>query len=223
MDDDAAFTYPPDLGAPRYLSDDERKRLLTETWASRPPDAALWIFAYGSLIWRPALPVAETVGAVVDGYHRGLCLWSCLSRGTLEAPGLVLALDEGGRCEGVVHRIDATQAEAALATLWARELVMDSYRPRWLACRLADGRRVTALAFVMRRGAFNHASDTPDTLVRHVLRHAVGTQGSALDYLVQTVTALRANGIFDGDLEGLLHRCADWPAAPGRPVCGPCS
>ncbi len=208
MTDDASFIYPPALGALRYLSDEERERLLRETLASRPPNAALWIFAYGSLIWRPALPVVETVGAVVDGYHRGLCLWSCLSRGTPEAPGLVLALDEGGRCKGVAHRIDPAHAQAALATLWRRELVMDSYRPRWLGCTLADGREVTALAFVIRRGAFNHAGEIPETLVRHALRHAVGTQGSALDYLVQTVTALRAHGIDDEHLEGLLHRCA---------------
>lgn len=208
MPDGASFIYPPTLGALRYLSDEERERLLRETLTSRPPNEALWIFAYGSLIWRPALPVAETVAAVVDGYHRGLCLWSCLSRGTPEAPGLVLALDEGGRCEGVAHRIDAAHADAALATLWGRELVIDSYRPRWLGCTLADGREVTALAFVIQPGAFNHAGAIPDALMRHVLRHAVGTQGSTLDYLVQTVTALRAHGIDDEHLEGLLHRCA---------------
>lgn len=208
MTDDASFIYPPELGTLRYLSDGDREQLLHETMAARPPDAPLWVFAYGSLIWRPDLPVAETVGAVVDGYHRGLCLWSCLSRGTPEAPGLVLALDEGGRCQGVAHRIDSAQAEAALAILWRRELVMDSYRPCWLACVLADGRQVMALAFVLQRRAFNRASDVSDPLVRHVLRHAVGKHGSALDYLVRTVTALRAHGIDDEHLEGLLLRCA---------------
>ncbi|MDG0025513.1 gamma-glutamylcyclotransferase [Trinickia sp. Y13] len=195
------------------LSDEQRAWLLREALDVHQPGAPIWFFAYGSRIWRPALPAAETVGALVEGYHRKLCLWSCVSRGTHKRPRLVLALDEGGECRGVAHRIDAEHVDAALAALWDRELVMDSYRPRWLPCLLDGGREVMALTFVLRKGAPNHAgevtdtTDTTDTLVRHVLRHAARPHGSALEYLAQTVARLQAHGIRDEHLEGLLQRC----------------
>jgi cation transport protein ChaC len=202
-----AAGYPPALGELRYLDDAERERLLGETLAAHAPRADFWLFAYGSLIWRPDLPVIQTVSACVHGYHRGLCLWSCVSRGTPEAPGLVLALDEGGRCQGVVHRLAPEGLETSLRTLWARELVMDSYRPVWLDAELADGRRVKALGFAMRPGAPNYAGRVSDAVVREMFRCASGRHGSALEYLRQTVGALREHGIRDPDLEGLLQRC----------------
>lgn len=202
----SALASPPELGALRFLSDEERAWLLRQALDVHQPGTPIWVFAYGSRIWRPSLPAAETVGALVKGYHRGLCLWSCISLSTHETPGLVLALDEGGECRGVAHRIDAEHVDAALAALSDRELVIDSYRPRWLPCLLDGGREVMALAFVLRKGAPNHAGEVTDTLERHVLRHAAGTQGSAREYLTETVAGLRAHGIRDEHLEGLLQR-----------------
>lgn len=207
MPPSANATYPPVLGELRYLHDAEREDLLRETLASHRPGDDFWLFAYGSLIWRPDLPVLETAKARVQGHHRGLCLWSCVNRGTPEAPGLVLALDRGGDCDGVVHRLDPAHLESSLQALWARELVMDSYRPEWLPCTLADGRCVPGLGFVLRPGAPNRAGLLPDDLVREVFARAAGRHGSTRDYVLQTVAALRANGISDQALEDLLVRC----------------
>ena len=56
----------------------------------------LWVFAYGSLMWRPEFPVAERRLGTVRGFHRRFCLLQRRYRATPERPGLMLALDRGG-------------------------------------------------------------------------------------------------------------------------------
>ena len=85
--------------------------------ASAIPTDDLWIFGYGSLMWRPGFDAAESAPAVVDGYHRALCIESHRHRGTPERPGLVLGLDEGGSCQGVAFRVEAASAASVLAYL----------------------------------------------------------------------------------------------------------
>src|SRR6186713_402496 len=82
----------------------------------------LWIFGYGSLIWRPDFEFAERRAAKVHGWHRALKMWSRINRGTPERPGLVFGMLSGGCCQGMVFRIPRAHGRAVLATLWAREM-----------------------------------------------------------------------------------------------------
>ena len=59
------------------------------------PDGDIWIFGYGSLMWRPDFPYTDFQPALLRGYHRSLCIYSVEYRGTFECPGLVLGLDLG--------------------------------------------------------------------------------------------------------------------------------
>ena len=74
--------YPPVLGDARLLDDDELAASLEQTMSHWDGASDLWLFGYGSLIWNPGMPAAETVRARVRGYHRGLYLWSRVNRGT---------------------------------------------------------------------------------------------------------------------------------------------
>jgi glutathione-specific gamma-glutamylcyclotransferase len=201
--------YPPVLGESRLLSDEELRASLECTLRGWDRESDLWLFGYGSLIWNPGLPTVEAIRSKVHGYHRGLYLWSRVNRGTPEQPGLVLALDRGGSCTGIAFRLAAEGAMPHLEALWRREMPMGSYRPAWLPCVLADGRRVDALAFVMRRDVPSYTGKLRDDIVKTVLGCACGRYGTTLDYVSRTVHALRESGMPDRALEALLARCGD--------------
>lgn len=180
-------------------------------WDSASP---VWLFGYGSLIWNPEVTYDRRFPARVHGYHRRLCLWSRVNRGTLDCPGLVAGLDRGGSCAGVVYRLPATTARAELERLWDREMFMGSYAPRWLGCRLDnaaadrshEGSLVSALAFVVRRDAANYAGKLTEAQILAVFaRGSSGRYGTSLDYLVRTVAALREHGLRDPHLERLAR------------------
>ncbi|CAN7501002.1 gamma-glutamylcyclotransferase [Trinickia sp. LjRoot230] len=201
--------YPPALGEARLLSDEELAASLARTLSAWDGTSDLWLFGYGSLIWNPGMPAAETIRGRVRGYHRGLYLWSRVNRGTPEEPGLVLALDRGGSCTGIAFRLDGASAMPHLRALWQREMMMGSYRPAWLPCALADGRSVDALAFVMRRDVPTYTGKLPDSIVKTVFGCARGRYGTTLEYVSRTVDALRESGMPDRALEALLKRCLD--------------
>ncbi len=183
----------------------------------------LWLFAYGSLIWNPLFHFDERRPAQVHGLHRRFCLWSRMGRGSPERPGLMLALEHGGRCHGFAFRIPAHQVRTELMLIWRREMTMGSYEARWVNA-IAGGQSVRALAFVINRKGWQYAGKLPEDEVVEVLAHARGRLGSAAEYLFQTVDCLRANGVQDAPLFALAERVASLHAQPvataATPGCG---
>jgi cation transport protein ChaC len=166
----------------------------------------LWIFGYGSLMWRPGFDFAERQCAFVRGYHRSLCVYSHVHRGTKDRPGLVLGLDRGGSCKGVAFRVSGAAAESTRAYLRAREQVTLVYREITLRSRLADGRSVAALCYVADRSHIQYAGrlDRPE-LVRLVTQ-GEGISGKNTDYVKNTHAHLVELAIRDATLEWLA-RC----------------
>lgn len=171
-----------------------------------PPGEPLWVFAYGSLMWRPGFAVAERHPALLYGWHRSFCLYSWRHRGTRERPGAVLGLDRGGACRGIAYRVPDAATEDALAYLWDREMVNYVYVPRRLGVRMAGGRRVTALAFVVDPASPQYCGRLPDAELAALLRQGVGESGAAVDYLANLMQHLRELGIRDQGLEALERR-----------------
>lgn len=161
-----------------------------------------WLFAYGSLIWNPSLRYTERRPALLEGYHRGFYLHSRINRGTPQRPGLVLGLDRGGSCRGVVYRIEAAHVKREFQRLWRREMPLGSYEPRWLTVH-ARGKPLRALAFLARRRASAYAGRLSDEEVVSRLAHAQGIYGSGSDYLVATADGLARCGIRDAYVERL--------------------
>src|SRR3970040_881301 len=131
----------------RGLSDAELDSSLQALLRCHPKGEDVWLFGYGSLIWNPIIQFEERHVARLHGYHRRFCLWSHVNRGSLHKPGLVLGLDAGGSCRGVVFRIGAKQAQSELPLLWRREMVLGAYCPRWVKVDMGD-RELSAIAFV---------------------------------------------------------------------------
>lgn len=164
----------------------------------------LWIFGYGSLIWRPEFVHQEQRLATVHGYHRSLCLWSRINRGTPEQPGLVFGLDRGGACRGMVFRLAAEDIPTSFPALWEREMPSGDYLPRWLRCTTTQG-DVRALCFVMDRSSPGYAGRLSREEVLAVIRRSAGRYGHCTEYVASTARALREHGIADRRLEQIVQ------------------
>jgi glutathione-specific gamma-glutamylcyclotransferase len=166
----------------------------------------LWIFGYGSLIWRPGFVYEERRIATIHGYHRALCVYSHVHRGTPEKPGLVLGLDSGGSCRGVCFRVAAEAAEATIAYLREREQVTLVYREIIVRARLDDQRLVAALCYAVDRTHGQYAG----RLERHELERFViqgrGVSGANPEYVRNTQEHLEGLGIRDETLTWLSRR-----------------
>jgi len=180
----------------------------------------LWVFGYGSLMWRPGFEFIERLPARLIGEHRALCVYSFVHRGTPEKPGLVLGLDRGGACRGVAFRVAEKNRAATIDYLREREQVTSVYREVkrsvWLENEARQ--RVSALVYVVDRGHVQYAGRlSPAEQLRHVLQ-GHGQSGVNRDYVLATVKAIEAEGFRDQQLHRLammLHD-AHHPALPAE-------
>ncbi len=167
---------------------------------------ALWIFGYGSLMWKPGFVFEEAVAGRVEGWRRGFFIYSTHHRGTHERPGLVLALDRGGACTGVAFRVETGRAAETLAYLRAREQINGVYREQRLEVRLEDGsnRHVEALAYVAERRHPSYAGPLPLSTQVRLIRAARGASGPNLHYLINTLRQLQTLGVRERELARLV-------------------
>ena len=168
----------------------------------------LWVFGYGSLMWRPGFAHVEAVPARLHGLHRSLCVYSFVHRGTPDRPGLVLGLDLGGSCRGVAFRVEAALREETIAYLRAREQVTMVYREVERPLRLEDGteRLVTGLTYVVDRGHQQYAGVLPLDQVVEMVARGEGQSGINRDYVVNTMAHLDELGIHDHTLVSVVER-----------------
>jgi glutathione-specific gamma-glutamylcyclotransferase len=194
----------------------ERRRL------SPPPGEDFWVFAYGSLMWNPGFPFLESHPALVRGYHRSFCVESTHYRGTRERPGLVLGLDRGGACRGRAYKVCRTQGKTVSDYLHEREMLSGIYEPRWLRATLQPAagspmevpstralprpppQIVAAAAFVVDRRHESYRRLRADEVAEQIL-WGVGTKGTNVAYLENTVRHLDELGVADGPLHDVLR------------------
>ena len=180
--------------------------ILDRNFEHSPED--LWVFGYGSLIWRPGFDFVERVEARLVGAHRALCVYSFDHRGTPERPGLVLGLDQGGACRGMAYRVAAAKRAETVAYLRAREQTTMVYREAvrsvWL--RGDPERRVSALCYVVDRGHAQYAGRLSLDQQLHHVRQGHGRSGANRDYVIATVAALEETRA------SARPNCTCWPS-----------
>ena len=171
----------------------------------------LWVFGYGSLIWNPGFPVAERKVATLHGYARSFCMSSIHHRGTVEHPGLVLALDPrpGASSRGLGFRVPDEDAEATVRYLRERELISSAYVERQLPVVLEGGEEVTALVYVVDTAHEQYVADLTLEDQARIIATAVGGRGPNTEYLWNTAEHLRELGLADADLDWLAGRVRD--------------
>lgn len=168
----------------------------------------LWVFGYGSLIWRPGFEFLDRVPARLTGAHRALCVLSHVHRGTPKKPGLVLGLDLGGSCRGVAYRVAGKARAETIAYLRAREQATAVYRETLRNVTLLGEpeRRVSAVVYMVDRGHPQYAGRLDlDTQLR-LVRQGHGRSGANPEYVLSTVHALEALGLYDRELHLLAER-----------------
>ena len=202
----------PDAGFPpgaAYQTDADYDDMVDRLFAQhRPRD--LWVFAYGSLIWKPEIPHTAEATATAHGWHRAFCLRQTRFRGTPDQPGLMMALDRGGQCKGMLYTLPPDDLPAQLDRLFRREFTVKpiTNMPRWIKVA-SEGQTCPALAFIINRASANYARRLTPEAVADILSKACGPIGSGAEYLFHTVAHLEAKGIHDTHLWHLQRLVAD--------------
>jgi cation transport protein ChaC len=187
----------PDL---RYRTEAEMAFLLDKILNSHNEADDLHVFGYGSLIWNPAFEFADSVPALLRGWHRRFCLKMYLGRGSPETPGLMLALDHGGAVKGVAFRIAAEKVRAELGLLWQREMYGGAYHARWVTGQGADGTTIRAVTFVINRSHPRYLKEISLEQTAALIATGRGDLGTCREYLENTISHLKDLGLKDSGL-----------------------
>jgi len=182
---------------------------LRDFLAPLPLGKPVWVFAYGSLIWKPGFAHVETRRGLAEGWQRSFCLRITRFRGTRAQPGLMMQLDRGGSCEGLLMRLPPGGEIEELRGLWRREMSAKppSNMPRWIDVT-SGPEIISAIAFTANPAKDNYACGLPADQVADTLAQAAGHWGSGAEYLLHTVTALERAGIHDPHLWELQEMVA---------------
>ncbi len=186
------------------LSSDVRNKSMRDCLCDRDITDGVWVFAYGSLMWDPGFAYVDKVPARLRNWHRAMCIWTTLARGTLAYPGLGLGLLPGNYCDGILFKIAPENMDEALKQLWEREMWTDVYRPSWFDIDTADA-NATAITFTANSQSIQFADRLSPQDTASYIAQAVGERGSCIEYLNNTIAELRHLNIEEPQLQRLQN------------------
>lgn len=150
--------------------------------------SSVWLFGYGSLIYKADFPFLDRRPATLPGWSRRFWQGSHDHRGTPDAPGRVVTLvrDATARCRGVAYRV----TPAVFAHLDHRE--KNGYLRLDTQLEFDDGTHVPGLVYIADIGNEAWLGDAPDADLAAHIAASHGPSGSNRDYLLHLADALRA-------------------------------
>jgi cation transport protein ChaC len=167
-------------------------------------DQDLWVFAYGSLMWDPAMHVVEIRTATLEGFHRRFCLKTEIGRGSKQFPALMAALDLGGVCHGLALRIPARAVNQETEILWMREMIGEGYAPAFRMVLTPQG-PVEALTFLIDKTS-RHFADLGGAEAARMIASGRGLLGTNLEYFENLAEHVALLGIEDDVFEEMRSR-----------------
>ncbi len=194
----------------RTEMDDATRSAAARALLAEKGEGPFWLFAYGSLIWKPAFDHEEERAVTAHGWRRSFCLDMRRWRATEDQPGLMMALVRGGSCRGVAYRLPDGDDEAQMIRLLEREVPYTEFLPwtRWLTLR--DGaERIRALTFYAMTPSAENFITLPIAEQATRIARAAGHAGSNAAYLHNTVVHLDERGIRDSYLHLLEDLVAE--------------
>jgi glutathione-specific gamma-glutamylcyclotransferase len=190
----------------RDLQDELLDPMPRHILALRDSTEPVWIFAYGSLIWDPEFSSIQAEAAFLHGYHRSFCLYSYDYRGSPAQPGLILGLDRGGSCRGVVFCLPPDSLAASIDRVWLREMSgRRVYEMQLLSVKTAQATR-KALTFTVLRDCPDYAGRLELDEAARMILGAEGRRGTCRDYFENTLRHLEQRSIVDRPLRRLAQR-----------------
>ena len=192
-------------GSDKVLTDyelkEERKKIVSDSEIMND----FYIFGYGSLLWNPTISFEKQLIGKIYGYHRAFCMLTKLGRGSFKNPGLMLGLDKGGSCSGILFKLRAKTAIKNIDLLFKREMVTRAYVPKLLNAIDTNGKKVKALTFTVDRKHKNYLKEKSYLKKVEMIKSASGFLGSCKEYLINTSNSLDELNIFDKEIKNLMN------------------
>lgn len=204
------------FGDGHVMSEEAREQSRLDILRAHEEDSDFWVFGYGSLMWNPAINVAESRPALVQGFSRRFAMRLVFGRAMPDRPGLMMCLVRGGECHGVAHRIAAASVDSETRILWMREMLSGAYTPTWIELDFGNDDRTRGVTFVINEAhpRYLPGLDPADKAAR--IASAEGPLGSNRDYLFRTAEALAANRLKDPYIDDMMARVRALVATDGQ-------
>ncbi|WP_205609795.1 gamma-glutamylcyclotransferase [Noviherbaspirillum galbum] len=189
---------PGPLPGLAYQSAEDYDAMVNGLLQERPTGQPVWLFAFGSLIWKPECEHLDEMRGTAYGWRRSFCFEIRRFRATPDCPGLMMSLDRGGQCQGMLYRLAEETVREQLHKLCRREITIkpaNTYA-RWVTVDTEAG-SMRAIAFVMNRKSPAYVRDPAPEHIARVLAQACGHWGSGAEYLFNTIRGLQGHGIHD--------------------------
>lgn len=182
-----------------------------ESLLNRPP---VWLFAYGSLMWRPGFRFLDRTAATAPGWSRRFWQGSHDHRGTPLAPGRVVTLvdDASAGCAGVAYRMDPEVLEQTFEVLDHRE--KNGYGRATVRLQTPSHGAFEAIAYLALPDNPAWLGDAPLTEMAAQIAASCGPSGTNPEYLFGLANALRTCGIVDEHVFGLEQAVRQLTADP---------
>ena len=188
------------------LSERERRRILSDILEEAVDPNDIWVFGFGSLMWKPGFQPREKKTVLLRGFERKFHIWSIKGRGTKERPGLGLCLEpiKEGVCKGIAYRILPDTKDKDLRYLWDREMVSGVYLPRWVAVECSDGSDLSVLTWIVNKNHMRYAGPQSVKEMARIIANSKGSYGTCRDYLTNTIQEMAKLGQYDPTLDKVL-------------------
>ena len=159
--------------------------------------SGVWVFGYGSLIWRPDIAFRERRIALVRGWKRRFWQGSHDHRGVAHAPGRVVTLvpDPRAWCEGMAYLVDSAVAQTTFAGLDHRE--KNGYERHDARLEFRDGDACGGVVYIAPVDNHAYLGPAPAGEMAQQIRCSVGPSGANIEYLCELAAALRGLEIDD--------------------------